>query len=290
MNDKATVKTQRSWLDRLSQVFLPEPQNRNELIEVLRRAHQRDLFDANALTMIENVIQVADTQVRDIMVPRSQMVVIDQNSDYESMLPIVTNSGHSRFPVIGDSRDEIVGILLAKDLLRYAHAAEPEDFELRDILRSPVFVPESKRIDDLLREFRASRNHMALVVDEYSGISGLVTIEDVLEQIVGQIDDEHDDADEQNIRRHGLTRYSVRAMTPVEEFNDVFATSFSDEQFDTIAGVLIQQFGHVPARGEMLNMGRLQFKIMSADSRRIHNIQVIIQPVEAIDAKDELSA
>lgn len=290
MNDKAIVKTPRSWLDRISQAFLPEPQNRNELIEVLRKAHQRDLFDANALTMIENVIQVADTQVRDIMIPRSQMVVIEQDSDYESMLPVVTNSGHSRFPVIGDSRDEIVGILLAKDLLRYAHVAEHEDFELRDILRSPVFVPESKRIDDLLREFRASRNHMALVVDEYSGISGLVTIEDVLEQIVGQIDDEHDDADEQNIRRHGLTRYSVRAMTPVEEFNDVFATSFSDEQFDTIAGVLIQQFGHVPARGEILNIGRLQFKVMSADSRRLHNIQVIILPVETIVPKDEQSA
>jgi len=283
MGDKESEINGRSWIERLSLAFLSEPQSRNELIEMLRQAQRRDLFDNNALTMMENVIQVADTQVRDIMVPRSQMVVIDENSDYENMLPIVTNSGHSRFPVIGDSRDEIVGILLAKDLLRYADMSERDDFELRDILRSPVFVPESKRIDDLLREFRASRNHMALVVDEYSGIAGLVTIEDVLEQIVGEIDDEHDEADTLNIRRHGLTRYSVRATTPIEEFNDVFATDFSDEQFDTIAGVLTQQFGHVPARGEIVSVGRLQFKIMSADSRRIHNIQVIILPVAEID-------
>lgn len=284
MAEKESEQNGRGWLERLSLAFLSEPQSRNELIEMLRQAQRRDLFDYNALTMMENVIQVAETQVRDIMIPRSQMVVIDENSDYENMLPVVTNSGHSRFPVIGDSRDEIVGILLAKDLLRYADISERDDFELRDILRSPVFVPESKRIDDLLREFRASRNHMALVVDEYSGIAGLVTIEDVLEQIVGEIDDEHDDADQSNIRRHGLTRYSVRATTSLEEFNDVFATDFSDEQFDTIAGMLIQKFGHVPARGEITSIGRLQFKIMSADSRRIHNIQVIILPVAAIES------
>lgn len=279
MAENESIKNQSGWLDRLSSAFLSEPQSRQELIEVLRQAQKRDLFDNNALTMMENVIQVADTQVRDIMVPRSQMIVIDEHSSYEDMLPVVTNSGHSRFPVIGDNRDEIVGILLAKDLLRYADNAERENFEMRDILRSPVFVPESKRIDDLLRDFRASRNHMALVVDEYSGIAGLVTIEDVLEQIVGEIDDEHDDADQLNIRRHGLSRYSVRAMTPLEEFNDVFASDFSDEQFDTVAGVLIQKFGHVPARGEIMVIGRLQFKIMSADGRRIHNIQVIVLPV-----------
>ena len=283
MTEKESVKNQAGWLERLSLAFLSEPQNRQELIEVLRQAQKSDLIDNNALTMMENVIQVADIQVRDIMVPRSQMIVIDESSDYENMLPVVTNSGHSRFPVIGDNRDEIIGILLAKDLLRYADNSEHGDFELRDILRSPVFVPESKRIDDLLRDFRASRNHMALVVDEYSGIAGLITIEDVLEQIVGEIDDEHDDADQLNIRLHGLSRYSVRAMTPLEEFNDVFASDFSDEQFDTIAGVLIQKFGHVPARGEIMSIGRLQFKIMSADSRRIHNIQVIILPVAVID-------
>ncbi len=283
MTEKESVKNQAGWLERLSRAFLSEPQNRQELIEVLRQAQKSDLIDNNALTMMENVVQVDDIQVRDIMVPRSQMIVIDESSDYENMLPVVTNSGHSRFPVIGDNRDEIIGILLAKDLLRYADSSEHDDFELRDILRSPVFVPESKRIDDLLRDFRASRNHMALVVDEYSGIAGLITIEDVLEQIVGEIDDEHDDADQLNIRRHGLSRYSVRAMTPLEEFNDVFASDFSDEQFDTIAGVLIQKFGHVPARGEIMSIGRLQFKIMSADSRRIHNIQVIILPVAVID-------
>ncbi|MDH5393512.1 MAG: CBS domain-containing protein [Gammaproteobacteria bacterium] len=287
MAEKESDNIQRSWLDRLSLAFLSEPQSRQELIDMLRQAQKRDLFDSNALTMMENVIQVADTQVRDIMVPRSQMIVIEASSDYENMLPMVTNSGHSRFPVIGDNRDEIIGILLAKDLLRYADITERDDFELRDILRSPVFVPESKRIDDLLRDFRASRNHMALVVDEYSGIAGLVTIEDVLEQIVGEIDDEHDEADQLNIRRHGLARYSVRAMTPIEEFNDVFASDFSDEQFDTIAGVLIQKFGHVPARGEIVSIGRLQFKIMSADSRRIQNIQVIILPVAVME--DQIS-
>lgn len=288
MVDKESVTKQAGWLERLSLAFLSEPQSRPELIEVLRQAQKRDLFDNNALTMMENVIQVAEIQVRDIMVPRSQMIVIDASSDYENMLPVVTNSGHSRFPVIGESRDEIVGILLAKDLLRYADVNDNDEFLLRDILRSPIFVPESKRIDDLLREFRASRNHMALVVDEYSGIAGLVTIEDVLEQIVGEIDDEHDVADETNIRRHGLTRYSVRAMTPIEEFNDVFATDFSDERFDTIAGVLIQQFGHVPARGEMISLGRLQFKVISSDSRRIHNIQVIILPVEVAQEQADL--
>ena len=283
MAENESENTQQSWLERLSLAFISEPQSRQELIEMLRKAQKRDLFDHNALTMMENVIQVADTQVRDIMVPRSQMIVIDASATYEAMLPVVTNSGHSRFPVIGDNRDEIIGILLAKDLLRYADKAERDGFELRDILRSPAFVPESKRIDDLLRDFRDSQNHMALVVDEYSGIAGLITIEDVLEQIVGEIDDEHDDADELNIRRHGLARYSVRAMTPVEEFNDVFGSNFSDDQFDTIAGVLIQKFGHVPERGEMVSIGRLQFKIMSADSRRIHNIQVIILPVAVVE-------
>lgn len=245
---------------------------------MLRVAHRRNLFDMNALMMIENVIQVSETQVRDIMVPRSSMVVVERDTSYEDMLPIIINSGHSRFPVIGENRDEIIGVLLAKDLLRFADPAERANFELRDILRPASFVPESKRLDDLLRDFRTSRNHMAMVVDEYSGIAGLVTIEDVLEQIVGEIDDEHDSADDINIRRHGLNRYSVRAMTPIDEFNETFNTEFDEEEFDTIAGFVTQALGHLPKRGEIVDIGRLQFKVMSADSRRIHNLQVILLP------------
>ena len=279
MNDSnGDSQTQLSLIEKLSRVFLDEPKDRNELIELLQKAQKRELLDLDALTMIEGVFQVAEIQVRDIMIPRSHMVVIDEETRYEDMLPIVTNSGHSRFPVIGDSRDEIIGILLAKDLLHYCNEDSRKDFDIKDVIRKPVFVPESKRLNVLLKEFRSNRNHMAIVVDEYSGVAGLVTIEDVLEQIVGDIDDEHDIEDIGNIRHMGVSRFTVKALTPIEEFNDYFKSDFSDDDHDTIAGLIMKTLGHLPKRGESIVIGRYLFKVMSADSRRIKQLQLVVLP------------
>ncbi len=277
MNDPSN-ESQLSLLEKLSRIFLDVPKDREELFDVLQGAHKRDLLDMDALTMIEGVFQVADIQVRDIMIPRSHMVVIDNDTEYVDMLPVVINSGHSRFPVIGDDRDQIVGILLAKDLLRYCDESSRQDFDIRDILRKPAFVPESKRLNVLLKEFRSSRNHMAIVVDEYGGVAGLVTIEDVLEQIVGDIDDEHDVEDVGNIRRLGLNRYSVKAQIPIDEFNEYFGSRFAEEDYDTLAGVITKHLGHLPKRGESAMVDRFLFKVMSADSRRIKHVQVILLP------------
>lgn len=277
MNDQ-TSDSKLSFIEKLSRIFLGVPQDREELIDVLQSAYKRDLFDVDALTMIEGVFQVSEIQARDIMIPRSHMVVLDEKNSYEDMLPVVINSGHSRFPVIGDNRDEIVGILLAKDLLRYSDAGSRDEFDLKDVLRSPIFVPESKRLNVLLKEFRSSRNHMAIVVDEYGGVAGLVTIEDVLEQIVGDIDDEHDVEDVGNIRRLGVSRYSVKALTAIEEFNTYFESQFAEDDYDTLAGMLMKYLGHLPKRGESITIDRYLFKITSADSRRIKQVQVILLP------------
>jgi len=277
MNDQSNKKSL-TFFQKLSRVFLNHPDNRDELLSVLKKSQKSNLFDLEALTMIEGVLQVDEIQVRDIMIPRSHMVVLEEENSYEEMLPVVINSGHSRFPVIGDGRDEIVGILLAKDLLRYSNQESRRDFEIKDVLRSPSFVPESKRLNVLLKEFRSSRNHMAMVIDEYGGVAGLVTIEDVLEQIVGDIDDEHDVEDIGNIRRLGVSRYSVKALTPVDEFNDYFKSDFSDEDFDTLAGLVMTHLGHLPKRGESVVIDRFLFKIMSADSRRIKHLQVLLLP------------
>jgi magnesium and cobalt transporter len=266
---------QRSWLDRLSKAFTgSEPRNREELIESLREARQRGLIDADALTMIEGVLEVTEMQVRDIMIPRAQMVVVERDATLAEILPILTESQHSRFPVIGETKDEVLGILLAKDLLPYLASEQRGEFNIRDILRPAAFVPESKRLDVLLKEFRASRNHIALVVDEYGGIDGMVTIEDVLEQIVGEIADEHDIDDQIYIMKHGDRRYTVKALTPIEEFNDYFQADFADEEFDTIGGLLMYEFGRLPRRGEMRDIGRFRFKVLHADSRRLHLLQV----------------
>lgn len=278
--------TQLSFLEKISRIFLDVPSDRNELIELLKKSHKRNLFDADAFAMIEGVFEVSDIQVRDIMVPRSHMAVLDLEHGYEEMLSVVVDSGHSRFPMIGDGRDEIVGILLAKDLLRYCNLEERKNFDIKDVLRPPIFVPESKRLNVLLKEFRTSRNHMAIVVDEYGGVSGLVTIEDVLEQIVGEIDDEHDDADAANIRRLGINRYSLKALTDIEEFNEYFGCDFSDEESDTIAGMIMRQLGHLPKRGESIQMGRYLFKVMSADSRRIKHLQMVLLPVPTKAAEE----
>jgi len=277
MNDQ-TNESSLSLVERLSRIFLETPQSSQELIEVLQESEKRDLLDMDALNMIEGVMQVSEIQVRDIMIPRSHMIVLEEETAYEDMLPVVNESGHSRFPVIGESRDDIEGVLLAKDLLRYVDEDLRNEFDIKDVLRKAVFVPESKRLNVLLKEFRASRNHMAMVVDEYGGVAGLVTIEDVLEQIVGEIDDEHDIEDVGNIRRMGINRYSVKALTPIEEFNAFFESSFSEEESDTLAGMLMKHLGHMPKRGEAVTIDHYLFKIMSADSRRIKHVQLTILP------------
>ncbi len=278
--DHGTV--QRTWLERLGQALSGEPKSRQELLEILREAQQRHLLDADALAMIEGVLEVSEMQVREIMIPRAQMVVVERDATLEEILPVVTESAHSRFPVVGDSKDEVVGIILAKDLLAYFQGDRRRSFNMRDILRPAVFIPESKRLNVLLKEFRASRNHMAIVVDEYGGVDGLVTIEDVLEQIVGEIVDEHDVEEEIYIMKHSEHEYTVKARTPIEEFNEYFGSDLSDEECDTIGGHVMRQFGHLPKRGEAIDIGQFRFKVLHADSRRINLLQLIL--------KDEVQA
>ena len=259
-------------LERIGAILMREPEDREQLVELLRSSYERNLMDADALTMIEGVLQVSELQARDIMVPRAQMDVVDIHETPEQFLPKVIEAGHSRFPVIGENKDDIVGILLAKDLLRYFAGQE---FQVREMLRPAVFIPESKRLNVLLRDFRRNRNHMAIVVDEYGGVAGLVTIEDVLEQIVGEIEDEYDfDETEANILmdRNGL--YRVKAQTEIGDFNDTFGTQFSDEEFDTIGGLVLSKFGRLPKRGEETVIDGLRFRVLRADSRRLHTLLV----------------
>jgi len=260
------------WLRRLTK---EGPASKAELVETLRAAARGNLIDADALRMIQGVLRVDDLHVRDIMVPRSQMVVLERDSGPGQLLPAVIESGHSRFPVIGDDRDQIVGILLAKDLLRYFAEGADGSFDIRDVLRPAAFVPESKRLNVLLKEFRVSRNHMAIVVDEYGGVSGLVTIEDVIEEIVGEIADEYDTDEDQTIRREGEGQFLVQALTRVQEFNAYFGTRFSDEEYDTIGGLVMHQFGRLPRRGETVSMDGVEFKVQRADRRRIDLLRVL---------------
>ena len=267
-----------SMFNRLVSLIGKKKDERAKLLDTLRESQQKGVIDMDALIMIEGVFQVSEMRVRDIMVPRSHMVVIQKDQGVDKMLSVVASSGHSRFPVIDEGLDEIVGILLAKDLAHYSDEVSRESFELKDILRPAVFVPESKRLNVLLKDFRTSRNHMAVVIDEYSGVAGLVTIEDVLEQIVGEIDDEHDAADAINIHRHGFNRYTLKGVTPITEFNAFFSTQFSNEQFDTVAGLILNELGHMPERGEEVIIDNFQFKIISSSSRRINNLQVTLLP------------
>ncbi|THB73681.1 MAG: CBS domain-containing protein [Gammaproteobacteria bacterium] len=274
-NSNSTSPGNRSWLERLSNLLTGEPRDREELVEVLRDAQQRNLLNLDALAMMEGVMQVTEMQVRDIMIPRSQMVVGDSDANPEELLPIVIESGHSRFPVVGDSRDEIEGILMAKDLLRFAaNSDEEQRFDMREVMRPAYFVPESKPLDILLKEFKKNRNHMAIVVDEYGGVAGLVTIEDVLEQIVGEIDDEHDFDDDHYILQHQSGHCIIKALTPVEDFNEHFETDFSDEEYDTIGGIVMHEFGRLPERGESISIEGLLFEVMRADARRVHLLRV----------------
>jgi magnesium and cobalt transporter len=265
------------WLKRLTGSFLVQPEDRLELLEILRDASARGLLEEDALDMVEGVLEVADLQVRDIMIPRAQMVCVRRDDPPARILPAVVESGHSRFPVMEEDRDDIVGILLAKDLLRLCAAeTRNEPFDIREYMRPVVFVPESKRLNVLLREFKGNRNHMAIVVDEYGGVSGLVTIEDVIEQIVGDIDDEFDVEDDLNIRREAPRQYSVRGLTRIEEFNEYFGARLSEEEgFDTVAGLLMQQFGRLPRRGEATTIDGFEFRVVRADRRRIDALRVM---------------
>jgi magnesium and cobalt transporter len=267
-------RASRSWLGRLGQAFSGEPQDRDELVEVLRDAQRRGLLDGDVLAIVEGALHVSELQVRDIMIPRSQMVVVRADAPPEEFVSVVVESGHSRFPVVGDSRDEVEGILLAKDLLAYFAAEGDRAFDLDDVMRPVVYIPESKRLNMLLAEFRANRNHMAMVVDEYGGVAGLVTIEDVLEQIVGEIDDEHDAEEERYIRRLDNGEFTVKALTPIEDFNEYFDTSYSDEEFDTVGGLVIKAFGHLPKRGEAMDIEGVHFRVLRADQRRVHLLRV----------------
>ena len=261
-----------SLLERLSSLLLREPEDREQLIELLHHAFERKLLDAEALSMIEGVLQVSETQVRDVMIPRSQMDMIDVAEHPEKFIPFVIEKAHSRFPVFEDNRDNVIGILLAKDLLRFY--AE-EEFNMREMLRPAVFVPEAKRLNVLLKEFRANRNHIAIVVDEYGGVSGLVTIEDVIEQIVGDIEDEYDfDETEDNILVDRSGRYRVKAVTEIADFNERFGTHFSDEDYDTVGGLVVGRFGRLPKRGESINIEGYAFQVLRADSRKIHSLLV----------------
>ena len=265
-----------SLLERLSHFLLREPEDREQLVELLHSAYENHLMDSDSLAMIEGVLQVSEMQVRDIMIPRSQMDVIDITDSPEAFIPHVIKTAHSRFPVIEDDKNDVIGILLAKDLLRYYAG---EDFEVRDMLRPAVFIPESKRLNVLLKEFRSNRNHIAMVVDEYGGVAGMVTIEDVLEQIVGDIEDEYDyDEDEDNIIQQSAKHYRIKALTEIDDFNEALGTALSDEEFSTIGGLVVNHFGHMPKRGDHIVIENLSITVVRADSRRLHSMLVEILP------------
>jgi magnesium and cobalt transporter len=273
MTDNAESAAKPTLLERLSALVMREPEDTEQLLALLHSAYERNLLDADALAMIEGVLQVFEMQARDIMVPRAQMDVIDVNDSPGKFIPFVIQTAHSRFPVIGENKDDVIGILLAKDLLRY-YAGE-EEFDVREMLRPAVFIPESKPLNVLLKEFRKNRNHIAIVVDEYGGVAGLVTIEDVLEQIVGDIEDEYDfDEVEDNIIPEKSGVYRVKAVTEIADFNARFGTAFSDEAFDTIGGLVMNRFGRVPKRGEQTAIEGWTFKVLRADSRRVYLLQV----------------
>ncbi|MGA4448546.1 HlyC/CorC family transporter [Ectopseudomonas chengduensis] len=274
MSEDRSSNEQKSWFNKLTQAFAHEPRNRQELLEVLREAHQNKLLDSEALAIVEGAIQVADLQVRDIMVPRSQMISIKASQTPREFLPAIIDAAHSRYPVVGESLDDVIGILLAKDLLPLILQGEQPNFNIKDLLRPATFVPESKRLNVLLREFRANHNHMAVVIDEYGGVAGLVTIEDVLEQIVGDIEDEHDVEEDGYIKPLPSGDYLIKALTPIDSFNETFDSQFSDDEYDTVGGLVMSAFGHLPKRNEVTEIGEFRFRVLNADSRRIHLLRL----------------
>ena len=273
----------REWL---ADLFSDEPENLPELVSILRDAAERQLIEVDALNIIFGALQVSDMHARDIMIPRSSLVVVGEDQTLEELLPVIVDSRHSRFPVVGDNFDDIKGILHAKDLLPLLLPENQQNFTMRDCIRPALLIPESKRLNVLLQEFRANRNHMALVVDEYGQISGAVTIEDVLEQIVGEIEDEHDVDDDSFVKQLEPNTFHVKANTTIEDFNEYFATEFSDEEFDTIGGLVLHQLGHLPERGERIVFADMSFEVLNAESRRIRLLKIEKARSDAADAQD----
>jgi magnesium and cobalt transporter len=272
--EKNSAKS-RSWLERLTAMIAREPQNQEQLMVILRDAEERDILSSEMLGMIERILQVSEMQVREVMVPTAKMVTVQHDATLDDLLPIVIESGHSRFPVYDHQDGKIIGVLLAKDILKYVFKKEGSEFSTDTIMRTPVFTSQSKRLDILLREFRINRNHLAIVLDEYGHVAGLVTIEDVLEQIVGEIDDEYDyEEDDVYIKKHADDSYIVKAQTPIEEFNQYFHANFSEEDFDTIGGIVLQHFGHLPKRAETIKIKNFRFKVLHGDNRRIYLLEV----------------
>jgi len=271
-------KEKKGWFEKIANLFQDTPQDRGELIDILKEAEKESLINPELLSMMEGVIQISELQARDIMIARPQMIVVNDEMTVEQILQTVVDSGHSRFPVIGDNRDDIEGIILAKDLLHFTAQSilgETQKFALKDFLRPAVIIPESKRLDTLLKEFRTNRNHMAMVVDEYGSVVGFVTIEDVLEQIVGEIEDEYDiDGEEETIQAMSDTEFVVKGQTEVEEFNEYFSTSISEENLDTIGGILMQAFGCVPEKDQSIKIGGFRFVIINSDARKIKLVRV----------------
>jgi magnesium and cobalt transporter len=269
----------RTWVEKIGAAFSNQIRDRQHLLEILNAACEQGLVDADALAMMEGALAVSETQVRDAMIPRSQMVVVNNDSALGEFLPQILESGHSRFPVIGEDKDEVVGILLAKDLLPHL-ASGAQEFDLSTTIRPAVVIPESKRLNVLLRDFRVSRNHMAIVVDEYGGVSGLITIEDVLEEIVGEIDDEYDEEAESHILQIGEGRFQVQALTPIDELNERFESNLSDDDYGTVGGLLLAEFGRVPEYDDVVTLGdRFEFRVIKADSRRIIALEMNVLPV-----------
>ncbi len=267
------TENQKSWLSKLANIFTDEPQNRDDLLDILKEAHENGLLDIDALNMMKGALKVSDLQVRQVMIPRAQMVVIPLTSNIEEVLPIIVESGHSRFPVVGEDKDELEGILLAKDVLK-SFVKEEDDFNLKEIIRPAVVIPESKQVNILLNEFRTTRNHMAIIIDEYGGVAGLVTIEDILEVIVGEIDDEYDDHEDPYIMKVTEHVYRVNALTTIAEFNEAFELAFDDTEFDTIGGLVASEAGRLPETGEEILVGDLVFKIIKSDKRRIEFVEI----------------
>ncbi len=276
--DQSTISSdqeKKSWLERLSNAFSGEPKNREDLYVILQEAHKNDIIDNDALHMIKGALKVSQMQVRQVMIPRAQMTVIPKDADIEAILSIIVESGHSRFPVVGEDKDEIEGILLAKDLVKY-FAISDKPFDLTAFLREAVVVPESKRVNILLNEFRTSRNHMAIIIDEYGGVAGLVTIEDLLEEIVGEIDDETDEEEEPLIQQISETSYKINALLPIEEFNEFFDSKFSNDEFDTIGGMIVNSEGRLPEVDEVISFDVYTFKVLSCDNRRLEQLELTI--------------
>ncbi len=279
--EKSEGPSRKSFFGRLGQLFQGEPKDRQELVEVFRDSEENDLIDHDTRDMLEGVMEISEMRVRDIMIPRSQMVTVDRSDDLDALVNLITDAQHSRYPVISEDKDHVEGILLAKDLLKYL-GSQSAPFDIEQVIRPAVVVPESKRVDRLLKEFREERYHMAIVVDEFGGVSGLVTIEDILEEIVGDIEDEFDDEEQLDIRKLSKHTFAVKALTTIEEFNETFNTSFSDDEVDTVGGMVMTAFGHLPSRGEVVEIELYSFKVTSADNRRVLQLQVTIPDEESL--------